>query len=312
MNLNIHQQSLAFGALYEDEDAVTSYTFDRAKLKNLEKCLANNSEASLLVKKFRDDPKQILALLRRNMFSIMNDPKILEGERFDRLERYIPDYFDLMILLDKTAFPSTGNRIYNFVPDYIPEGFSDMGADFVLDERSRLGREKIEVRKELIFNQARRLFADIYSTGRMSKGEIVEKIANWVYRKINYDHFSGGVQFGRKSVRLDEFLSKEIGVCRHYALTTQVLNQAFGLTSRLMKCDSNGGAHAANLVRTDGAWSLLDVTSPLIVKGKQYVCLFPLPEKDIDLNKNIYNWGVRDDNGEREYITRNNMYFRIK
>ncbi len=310
MNLTTHQRALAFGALYYDEMALNAYQFDKNhRERRLEKVIEKDSELECLINRFKEDQKNILALLRRNMMNIMLDQRLTSFERSTRLERYWPDYFAFMILLDRRAFPSSNGQVYNHVPEYIPDRLSDMGIDPRINQNLRINREKIEVRKKDIFEKAKSLFFEVYKTGRWNKEEFVDKIATWIYKNVEYDFDNMYKGFGKGSITLDE-LKK--GVCRHHALYAQVLNQAFGLTSRLLKCEYNGIPHAANLVRVNGMWNLLDVTNPVTVGGEEYTCFFPIAERSIDLNRDSYDWTVVDDQGVRNYKSRNNMCFRIK
>ena len=94
--------------------------------------------------------------------------------------------------------------------------------------------------------------------------------ATWVAGKISY----GNAQVEPVTDPVDRRLEEGVGVCRNYAITTQLLNQQLGLNSRLIKIDFIMSAelhgemrqmipparHAANLVRLDKSVSLLDVT----------------------------------------------------
>jgi hypothetical protein len=121
-----------------------------------------------------------------------------------------------------------------------------------------------------------------------------------------YDRVNFGNEMGSNSVMLQYFVEPEDGpkaVCRHQALYTQVLLQAFGMTSRLLKCYLGGGAHAANLVRINYQWHILDTTNDIFE---------PIEDEEIDLNNNDYTWCVESDGAIFEYISRKDMYFRIK
>ncbi|MBI2558080.1 hypothetical protein HYW20_02050 [Candidatus Woesearchaeota archaeon] len=311
--LNLHQRVLAYGALNDDEKAVISYSIGKGGEKILQKLISTDEEFDRLVQKFRRYPKDVLAYLRLNMLSIMTGRNLSPSEKLDRLHRYLRDYFELMCILDREAFPSTGNKVYNYVPTYVPDNLSDMGSDPNIDEKMRSGREKIEVTKMDMFVESEDLFFEIFSKGLVDKKEIVMKVAYWVYKHLPYDYKRRGGFFGAVSVPLVRFKSPDpTAVCRHQALFTQVLNQALGLTSRLLKCNMDGESHVCNLVRLDYQWYLLDVTNPISIKGKAHICLVPVPQRDFDLNKNTYVWKVTHDRGARTYTSRSNMYFRIK
>jgi hypothetical protein len=308
---NLNQRVLAYGGLYESITATTSYTTLDGQIKP-GKHIKTDREVAEIIEKFKVDPTRVLALIRENMFMIMEDKKLGETQKRARLEEYVEDYFRLMIFLDKSAFPSTGNHVYHGVPEYIPEGLSDMGGDPSIPASSRFGREKIKIRKEAIFDQSRRLFLDVYKSRSMDKKGIILKIADWVFSNFPYDHYNLGSSFGRDSIPLDRFKGyprQRLAVCRHHALYTQVLNQAFGITSRLLKCEMDKVPHAANLVRLDGIWHLLDVTNSDLSQGERGLCLGPITEREVDLNGSVYIWTTRSP--KRTYVTNKNMFFRL-
>jgi hypothetical protein len=314
MKLNFHQRVLAYAALYNDNSAVISYNISKDGGREFERVINSDKQANKLILKFKKNPKDVLAVFRNNMLAIAKDPRIDSSGRENRLHRYMEDWWDLMCALDKSAFPSTGNKLYTFVPLYVPDNLSDMGSDPRIDEKLRSEREKIHIRKKKIFKQSYDLFMEIFGTGVLNKKLIAQKVAIWVYKEIPYDKkFLGGIFGMGKSIPLDFFKSKDpTAACRHHALYTQVLNQAFGLTSRLLKCNLNGESHAANLVRLDNQWYLLDSTNPMKVSGKVQVCLSPISQREIDINRHNYTWQVKHDGGIRTYESRNNMFFRIK
>jgi len=309
MELNLHQKVLAYAALHEDEEATISYKMHDSETRAMLNYIRTKKEFDDLVKKFKEDPKKVLAYIRINMFNILKD----QPDEEERLDDYIPDYFDLMCMLDEHAFPSTGNKVYNGTPEYVMDGLSDMGSDKHVESIDRYGRDKIKVNKREIFEKAQELFKEVYQTGGISKKNIHDKIQQWIRKNIPYDHLNHAKPLGAVSVPLELICKPQapLGVCRHIALYEQVLSQAFGLTSLLLKCKLNGIPHVANLSRIDRKWYLKDPTNPLRVKGRKKMCLVEIPEKHIDLNKNIYEWTVNDDKGVRLYRSRNNMYYRI-
>ena len=315
MKLNFHQKILAYACLHNVNDALITYKTGPDQARAFERILNSEAEFRLLVQQFRKDPKNTIAILRNNMLSIVKDTNLKMPEKAERLQNYLPDYFDFMCLLDHQAFPSTGNKIYRFVPPYIPDNFSDMGSDDKIDENLRTGREKIHVVKSNIFAQSRKLFFDVYSKGVLDKTSIVMEVAHWVYKAMPYDHKTEGSGLGSGTIPIDRLVKEArapLSVCRHHALYTQVLLQAFGLTSRLLKCYMDNGPHACNLVRINNKWFLLDVTNPILRNKQVMVCLIPIVETDIDLNKHSYQWRVQHDRGISVYQSRSNMFFRIK
>lgn len=155
-----------------------------------------------------------------------------------------------------------------------------------------------------------------------AKLAIIKAIASSVYSTMQYDYEEKGVAHvnAGRVIGLHETFEDKLAECRHHALYTQVLLQACGITSRLLKCDvdfGNGqlGAHAANIVRVNSKWYLLDATNPDSKDGVGEVFLIPLPERDIDPNSsNAMEWTVprKKDGKSWKYRSRNNMYSMIR
>ena len=310
-----------------------------------------------IAEKFREDPKAFLANCRWMLFHIMRDPKMLAAEKKDRLSRYLDAYFDLTVKLDRAAFPPSDkvkHSVPSYLPDGLSDLGSDFqleagrrtrekprvvksqdlkAAKYLFmqifsDERlGSLDYGSTEIKKYIVKGVAR--IMQIFSNKRLAsldygsteiKEYIVQCVARHVQSQMPCDFKSYGGAYGGVSKPLDAFRDNgddPKAVCRHHALYTQVLNQAFGITSRLLKCNLNGCPHGANLVRIQNQWYLLDSTNPIYKKGKPAVCLVPIPEKEIDLNRYIYTWTIkyRDQNNVeqcRVYTSRNDMYFRIR
>jgi hypothetical protein len=253
----------------------------------------------------------------------MRDKNLSKERREARVKRYTDAYLDLVVRLDKKAFPAR-EEINRGVPEYIPDGLSDMGSDPEADPTNRRGREKIRIDKQKIFEQSRDLFHKIFSTdiGRMdneaAKQWIVQYISYFVANKMPYDKKQNPFPSAERSIRLNESFEQRLAVCRHHALYAQVLLQTFGITSRLLKCDvdfgeGSRGAHAANLVRINSRWHLLDITNPDKGKsGEGETFLRPIPENNVDPNSKDYEWKFRRNDGkEWRYRSRNNMFYRI-
>lgn len=311
MNLTLHQAVLAYGALNDDPRATVNYRVRRGK-RNIAKWLDPHAWPDL-VAKFRKEPFPVLEVLAQNMIAIAQDDQMSEAEKELRVERYLDDYSALQLKLDADAWPSTGDKVYRGIPDYVPDGFSDMGADPGVQDVFRKGREKLRVRKQHLLNQAKDLFRQVFLKGSLEERPRAESIYRWVYETIPYDARTFGGGWGNGSVNLDDiYQAAHGGVCRHHALATQVLNQAFGLESRLLKCTLNGGSHGANLVRLDGVWHLEDVTNPRSRHGQLAYFLVPLSVSEIDLNEDSYSWEIASQGEQRIYCSRNDMFYQIK
>jgi hypothetical protein len=285
--------------------------------------VVTEQDAPALIAKFQQDPGLALAYGRTNVFAIMQDRNLTSPAKQERVRRYIEAFMSLQVKLDRVAFPPS-DTINEGVPGYIPDGLSDMGSDSRVDAGRT--REKIRINKERIFAQAKQLFEEIYSldiTGKepgAMKRYIASRVAHFVYTKMPYDsqnrdpfRWAQG-----KSVPVHQAMDERLAVCRHHALYTQVLLQAFGLHGQLLKCSvdfgqGSAGPHVANLVRADSAWYILDATNPDIEVGGENTFLKPIPETDIDINRKNYEWVVpHGKNGKYIYRPRNNMFYRIR
>lgn len=232
---------------------------------------SGNGDFNELVTAFEREPKESLAWARESLFAVPGDERLTPKQRERHLGRYIDAYFDLTIKLDHAAFPPTiPGVVRSGVPDYIPDGFVDLGGDRNLQTQLR-SREKIVVDKREMFDRYREVVLSAFQDTKQQfpnnntrqKLHMIDMVAEAVYYQLPYgytkDYRGGG------NINLSELPT---GVCRHQALTTQVLLQAVGVTSRLIKCDArfndNRGfeRHAANLVRVNSQWALVDSTNP--------------------------------------------------
>jgi hypothetical protein len=243
---------------------------------------------------------------------IAGDTELSSVEKESRLERYLDAYINLIVKIDHVDYPPSDDVQGPHVPEYIPDGLRDMGSDLRVDESKR-SREKIIVDKKEIYGQCKDFLLNMLGRN-LSKEEMVKQVAHHVHTKMKYDYKGEALPELGKSIPLAGFMEKKLGVCRHHALYTQVLLQQLGMTSRLLKCNFNGIPHGANLVRINNKWHLLDVTNP--AKGEapgDIIFLKPIPESNIDLNKETYVWKLSASRGEfRTYKSRNNMYYRIR
>lgn len=322
--LSLQEKVLAEGMLTEQKSNSINYQLDSDGSK-IVSAMAEN-KMRYLVAKFKHDPKETLAYGRLNLLSIEADKRVQDkNDRDSRVKRYLSAFLDLQIKLDKFAHPPD-DVVHNFVPTYIPDNLTDMGSDRNVDPRNRSDREKIRINKSEIFRKAKPLFEQIYTEDldgkdlREWKESVVKKVAMFVHDSMPYntEHRPHSSVYGR-SIGIVEIIDSRLAVCRHHALMTQVLLQSFGLTSRLLKCDVAFdadrylSAHAANLVRIDNQWYLLDTTNPDVKDGKKDVFLRKITEKDIDLNTKKYYWEfIRNKDGKKyRYQSRDNMYFKV-
>lgn len=320
---SIQERALAYGMLNEKNHSIINYRLDSGG-KHLD-CLTSKTEFQSLINKFKKDPKDTIAFGRNNILEIVKDRRLTREQKESRVKRYVDAFLDLQIKLDHSAYVPS-DEVKQGVPDYVPDGLSDMGSERDVDPRWR-GREKIRINKKKIFDQAKQLFYEIlsqeYPDAEKFKKYVILKVAHFVYTQMPYNEQQKPMLMANfKSVPLDKIYEDKLAVCRHHALYTQVLLQAFGMTSRLLKCDVDAqknknftGAHAANLVRVDNKWYLLDTTNQDVDKtGKGKIFITPLPEESIDTNNHQYSWTISRmrDQDTWKYKSRNNMYYRIR
>ena len=321
--LTLQEGVIGLGMMKEKNNATTDYQPDRSGIKTLNKI--SPIDTGMLAEKFQKDPGRCLAFARNNLLSIMQDTRFSKTEKLERLSRYLDAHFALQIKLDHAAFPAD-DKIRRGIPDYVPDGLSDMGSDPTIDPSDRF-REKIRVGKEEIFKLAKPLFTEIFShdftnwTAEKIKRYIVDQIGVFIYNEMPYHEEQDPFPNPEHSIPLVAAHRDRLAICRHHAMYGQVLLQACGITSRLLKCDVNfhdgqgSVAHAANLVRIQGKWHLVDYTNPDQNKGIGQVFHAGLQETDINLNrKQSYTWNARrkHNNEIYTYTSRNNMYYRIR
>lgn len=329
--LSLQEGVLARGMLQRVNNTTVDYRMDSNGVKAIKPL--DDRYIDQLVEEYKKVPKDCLALARNNLIAISKDKRLDKVEKKERVDRYLDAYFELQIKLDHKAFPYLKdlNKVLKGIPEYIPDGMTDMGSDYDLNPIVR-GREKIRINKKEIFKQSKELFEKIFNSDLANydshdtesvekfKKYVVSEVADFVYNKMPYNKEFKDIPFQRiRSIRLDEVFNNNLSVCRHHALYTQVLLQSFGITSRLLKCDvdfgrARGGGHAANLVRINNKWYLLDSTipDPGTNQKKYGIFIKKIDDKRIDLNYKNYEWSLKEKNGEnRIYKSRNEMYYRI-
>lgn len=312
--LSLQQRVLAYGMLHKHGKATTTYVPRSDGERHLATVLEDRERATL-VEVFRSDPKECLGYARENLISILQDINLSPDRREERARRYVDAYFKLIIELDRVAFPAS-SKIYQGIPDYVPDGLSDMGKEDDPDPRVR-SREKIRVDKEYVFNHAKDMFFDVLRVASRTadttdmKMYMARRVGHFVHAELPYDFAQQAPMYGQtRSLRQGEIRERHLAVCRHHALYAQVLMQAFGLTSRVLKCTMNGGPHAANLVRINHKWHVFDATNP---DDKKDVYIRPVEEQDIDLNRKDYVFAVGGGTKDaRIYASHHVMHYRIR
>ena len=314
--LSLQENALATSMFRKIGSGAVQYTLGNNGTRYHHNPRLTAEDLSELTDEFSKDPKECLAWARESLFEINNDQRLNEANRQNRLSRYVDAYIQLTLKLDHSAFPPTkSNEVREGVPEYIPDGFVDMGGEDEIDPSFRFGREQVIVDKENILKNYKKLLMQIFSTDYSSVNLIQKKkhmaavLASAVYRKMPYDHSDKDLGGQVVLSQLKE------GVCRHQGLVFQVLCQAVGLQSRVLKTYIDGGRHLTNAVRFNGEWYIYDVTNPdYIIKdgvkvwrpGAYKIGEYPGSSNQIYHVKGKYS-GV-----EHEYRLHKDMYWHIQ
>lgn len=275
-------------------------------------------EFGQLVENFRDDPKESLAYARETLFALAADRDVDEATKEQMVGEYLDSYFDLTIRMDQAAFPET-DRIREGVPEYIPDGYVDMGSSHVLNPSARNNREQMWVDKHAIFADNKDALKHLIlgmprgADATIRKQAIVQFFAKVVNDRLRPSRGYADNSNGEK-VKLSEI---DEGVCRHQAMMFQVLTQAMGVQSRLVKCSLNGVQHVANTVRIDGQWYLMDVANPDYAKSSDGKKEWNMGLVKIDAPHKVgenkqYDVTFPKSGEKRMYITNDRTYWRIE
>ncbi|SRR6266568_3643796 len=224
-----------------------------------------------LVESYALDPKNALAIARESLLAIGSNKMLTQAERDDQLEKGLDAFFDLTVKLDHAAFPATKpDEVKEGVPDYVPDGFVDMGKyrSTRFHERIEPGevspREQILVDKRAILEKYKPFLKDLMGRDfsgidlQAKKRRLAIETAKEIYRSMQFSQ-AASEKLGGGLVNLSTVPE---GVCRHQGLTFQVLCQTLGLKSRLLKSYRDGERHSTNLLRIDEQWYIFDVTNP--------------------------------------------------
>ncbi|HVW22878.1 MAG TPA: EDR1-related protein [Candidatus Saccharimonadales bacterium] len=268
-NLETHEHVMAAAMLQKaGELAVNAVVNPEAHTEEVRSL--NQEQYDMLVENFGKDPKESLAWARESLLAIASDERLTPQEREEHLDSHLDAYLSLTLKLDHDAFPPTKDgEVGEGVVDYVPDGFSDMGRQKSLDPSKR-DREMLHVDKKALFDLYRptlkALFSKDYSglSSEQKKKAMMSFLAKSVYFDLLRTNGEAAKNMGGGTV---ELANVSEGVCRHQALAFQVLAQAAGLKTGIIKSDAQFGdrnpePHSSNIVRVDGKWFLLDVTNP--------------------------------------------------
>jgi hypothetical protein len=298
--------------------------------RNLEQTTVVSAEdAQRVIEKHRQNPTEVAATIRNALINFVRQKEIPEPEREQQLRAYLQSYFELLVRLDRAAFPPSGpNQIYSGVPFYIPDGLSDMGSDREIEALKR-SREKIRVNKAASYQKSFEMFFKAIWQLREDENDpnspgiaryLTTYVMTSVFNDMPYDYTMSATSNVPKSVTIDEFVNAAtaMSVCRHKAMETQLRLQALGIESRLLKCDMDGVPHVANLIEIDQQWYLIDSTNPEVSQINPALYK-PYRRKVAFQNQVGQVWQLSRNqlNGDQiidvpiTYSTRNNMYYRL-
>ena len=211
---------------------------------------------SELSKRHQQDPLYVATQTRRALRNLANDTSLPVEERRRRLSDGVDAYIDLSVRLDHAAYPPTTETQHG-TPDYIPDGYVDMGP-YSTPGRGR----EIIVDKAAILTKYRDVLLEVFGgdyrglSSSQVKNKMADTIDHKIFELIPYNTALIGARGEMDLAKMDE------GVCAHIMTAAQLLRQAVGITSRPFKCEVNGVRHAAIQQRTDNEWSIRDVTYP--------------------------------------------------
>lgn len=323
MGFSVQERVLARAMLFGDNRATLNYSLVSGSLRKRINDGFSDTDLVNLEKKFADNPGKTLIPALESLSVIVNDNNLSTEERRSRINRYAGAYFGLIVKLDRSIYESCLDEVMRGIPNYVPDGLSDMGSDPSLFDTGRR-RERIRVDKEEVFERMKDFFVGLFLSGEMkrpddsgTKERLSKLTASYVYKNMPYGNDDEDLL--GKTIPLSHKLEMRSGVCRHQAMAAQVMMQALGLDVRLMKnnVSFNGSTpepHVSNLVIIGRDNYILDVTNPERTrKGDLAVFMRKVTSGRIDLNQEKYRWKLKDRGGiVRVYETRNNMYYRIR
>lgn len=302
-----------------------------------------DTELDTLVESFRADPVRGQRICTENIIGILKDPRYTPEAREARARRYYDAYVNLLVKMDQIIFPETEEgKILQGVPDYIPDGYSDLG-------KLRPGRERGRVDKKELYSLMKEdtltILKDVAS-GKVPEGVdkrfyVLHRITELVNTKLPYDEerVDEEIENGR-SVMFGDLWRGGFGVCRHHAMYVQVLNQMFGIDSRILRnrtsqadrvpeealpyLEQRGANHVANMVKIGDSWYLVDATRADVFpdgRKKQFIRVIP-PEQNPGNGGRVFSFDNVRIRGaiphkEKEfkpvsYIRIDDMHYRIK
>ncbi|MBT7902863.1 hypothetical protein HN587_03295 [Candidatus Woesearchaeota archaeon] len=232
----------------------------------------NEFQLETVLTRFENDPANITHLWNEAISWIFEP---------ERQQRYLKRSLDFEVILDHKLFPCEGDHVKKGIPLWLPDGYTDMGQkedDFYRGDREKFRFRKVEgeVRNYLI---AAKQFAieNLFELGvQGGEHKVVQLINQYINDRIQYDGWfvtRKARDVGNKTVCFNDLRAEGMddqtihkAVCRHKAVIFQLMCQAAGIKSSLVKgnmyLDAPHSRHAWNEVTLDGTVYTADVTNP--------------------------------------------------
>ncbi len=137
--LTAQQVSLVRMVALDDRDYLSSSFYDDPATGKRIVHELEHKELTSFSSSWRDDPVQCIRTMNQAIAGIS------EGRRRDR---YVKAAVDLEVLMDRQCRTGPNGRVYQGIPGYLMNGYTDMGSLSSVTERN--GREKIKVDKERV------------------------------------------------------------------------------------------------------------------------------------------------------------------
>jgi|GEM_PF-4390048 len=126
--------------------------------------------------------------------------------RSSRLDRYLDAYCSLTVKLDHIAFPPTKpGEIQSGVPEYVPDGFNDLGHERPWNDSPR-EREMLHVDKTALLKKYRGTLKELFSrdysgmSPARKEGLMAEFLAHEVYFSLRSEQYNMGKQQGNRLI----------------------------------------------------------------------------------------------------------------
>ena len=164
-DLSIQERVLSRAMLFDDVGATLNYRLGENGVKRINENISKDDFEQLELK-FGKDPFGTLVPALKSLSSIFDDRNLSVDERKSRVDRYVAAYLSLIVKLDRQTYRGEYDQIIKGIPDYVPDGLSDMGSDPNLNPVERI-RERIRVDKEELFGMSKDFFVNLFLSGEM-------------------------------------------------------------------------------------------------------------------------------------------------